>query len=134
MGLLSLSQYMSENLLKDAIIKMQAAKKELEYLKAKIRIIHEIRIAESLDSFIKDRVILDKLCLDYITCVDIWRSYRYWFEMTNSRCKKLTIAEFSNALKSKFGEPTNEGYNGMHVFNTEEDMQTYYNDKCASRG
>jgi hypothetical protein len=59
---------------------------------------------------------------------DVWRAYRYWHEAVGGGNKKLAQVEFMKRFNEEFyqGQPKQgKFYNGLFVFNAEEDVAAY---------
>lgn len=84
---------------------------------------------EAFDSYAKfrySRMRVDRDSDEQSTLNDVWRSYRYWQEAVGGAGKKLTQAELQRRLEDEFGKPSQgKYYSGLIVFNTEEDVEQY---------
>lgn len=84
---------------------------------------------EAFDSYAKfrySRMRVDRDSDEQSTLNDVWRSYRYWQEAVGGVGKKLTQAELQRRLEDEFGKPSQgKFYSGLIVFNTEEDVEQY---------
>ena len=88
-----------------------------------------LKYRETFDSYAKfrfGRMRIDRDSDEKATLSDIWRAYRYWYEAVGGAGKKLTQAELNRRLEDEFGKPKeSKFYSGLFVFNTEEDAETY---------
>ena len=92
-----------------------------------------LKYRETFDSYAKfrfGRMRIDRDSDEKATLSDIWRAYRYWYEAVGGAGKKLTQAELNRRLEDEFGKPKeSKFYSGLFVFNTEEDAETYDEEK-----
>ena len=83
---------------------------------------------DSLNKFCQERCRIDKDSDEQASVSDVWRAYRYWHEAVGGGNKKLAQVEFMKRFNEEFyqGQPKQgKFYNGLFVFNTEEDVATY---------
>jgi len=83
---------------------------------------------DSLNKFCQERCRIDKDSDEQSSVSDVWRAYRYWHEAVGGGNKKLAQVEFMKRFNEEFyqGQPKQgKFYNGLFVFNTEEDVATY---------
>lgn len=87
---------------------------------------------DSLNKFCQERCRIDKDSDEHATVSDVWRAYRYWHEAVGGSGKKLSQVEFTKRFNEEYyqGQPKQgKQYNGLFVFNTEEDVETYEENK-----
>jgi len=87
---------------------------------------------DSLNKFCQERCRIDPDSDEHATVSDVWRAYRYWHEAVGGAGKKLSQVEFLKRFNEEFyqGVPKQgKIYNGLLVFNTEEDVETYEESK-----
>ena len=135
---------------KEAQEKLVILEKEVEYVKKEV--IHHQEKADLLTkmlelkkeiqktaphhfhTFWKARVRVDTQTLETHTINDLWRSYRYWYEVAAPGDKKLTQVELLKKVEEVFGKPerplyqTNPEFKGIRFFNTDEDVEEYDKD------
>jgi len=96
-----------------------------------------LKYRETFDSYAKfryGRIRVDRDSDEQASISDIWRSYRYWHEAIGGAGKKLSQAELIKRLEDEFGKATqSKFYTGVFVFNTEEDVEQYDEQKKASQ-
>ncbi len=83
---------------------------------------------DSLNKFCQERCRIDKDSDEQSTVSDVWRAYRYWHEAVGGGGKKLAQVEFMKRFNEEYyqGQPKQaKFYNGLFVFNTEEDVVAY---------
>ena len=83
---------------------------------------------DSLNKFCQERCRIDKDSDEQSSVSDVWRAYRYWHEAVGGGNKKLAQVEFMKRFNEEFyqGQPKQgKFYNGLFVFNTEEDVASY---------
>ena len=83
---------------------------------------------DSLNKFCQERCRIDKDSDEQASVSDVWRAYKYWHEAVGGGNKKLAQVEFMKRFNEEFyqGEPKQgKLYNGLFVFNTEEDVVAY---------
>jgi P4 family phage/plasmid primase-like protien len=83
---------------------------------------------DSLNKFCQERCRIDKDSDEQSSVSDVWRAYRYWHEAVGGGNKKLAQVEFMKRFNEEFyqGLPKHgKFYNGLFVFNTEEDVASY---------
>jgi P4 family phage/plasmid primase-like protien len=83
---------------------------------------------DSLNKFCQERCRIDKDSDEQASVSDVWRAYRYWHEAVGGGNKKLPQVEFMKRFNEEFyqGQPKQaKFYNGLFVFNTEEDVVVY---------
>ena len=83
---------------------------------------------DSLNKFCQERCRIDKDSDEQSSVSDVWRAYRYWHEAVGGGNKKLAQVEFMKRFNEEFyqGQPKQgKFYNGLFVFNTEEDIAAY---------
>ena len=94
-----------------------------------------LKYRESFDSYAKfrfGRIRVERDSDEQASIADIWRSYRYWQEAVGGVGKKLTQAEVVRRLEDEFGKPSQgKFYRGLVVFNTEEEVEKYDQDRLA---
>jgi P4 family phage/plasmid primase-like protien len=92
-----------------------------------------LKYREAFDSYAKfryGRIRVDRDSDSQCTVTDIWRSYRYWQEAVGGVGKKLTQVELVRRLEDEFGKPSQgKFYTGVFVFNTEEEVEQYDEEK-----
>jgi P4 family phage/plasmid primase-like protien len=87
---------------------------------------------DSLNKFCQERCRIDKDSDEQASVSDVWRAYRYWHEAVGGGNKKLAQVEFMKRFNEEFyqGQPKQaKFYNGLFVFNTEEDVAAYDEDR-----
>ena len=89
-----------------------------------------LKYREAFDSYAKfryGRIRVDRDSDEQCSIADVWRSYRYWNEAVGGGAgKKLTQAELVKRLEDEFGKASQgKFYTGIFVFNTEEDVEAY---------
>ena len=87
---------------------------------------------DSLNKFCQERCRIDKDSDEQSTVGDVWKAYRYWHEVVGGGNKKLAQVEFMKRFNEEFyqGQPKQgKFYNGLFVFNTEEDVAAYDEDR-----
>ena len=96
-----------------------------------------LKYREAFDSYAKfryGRIRVDRDSDKQCTITDVWRSYRYWQEAVGGVGKKLTQAELVRRLEDEFGKATQgKFYTGVFVFNTEEEIEEYDEEKRLMR-
>lgn len=83
---------------------------------------------DSLNKFCRERCRIDPTSDEHCTVTDVWRAYKYWHESVGGGNKKLSQVEFKKRFDEDFyqGVPhQGKNYNGVFVFNTEEDVAAY---------
>ena len=94
-----------------------------------------LKYREAFDSYAKfrfGRIRVERDSDEQASIADIWRSYRYWQEAVGGVGKKLTQAEVVRRLEDEFGKPSQgKFYRGLVVFNTEEEVEQYDQDRLA---
>jgi P4 family phage/plasmid primase-like protien len=88
---------------------------------------------DSLNKFCQERCRIDATSDEATNVSDLWKAYRYWHEAVGGGNKKLAQAEFIKRFNEEYyqGTPRQGGkiYNGLFVFNTEEDVAAYDEDR-----
>jgi len=96
-----------------------------------------LKYREAFDSYAKfryGRIRVDRDSDKQCTVTDVWRSYRYWQEAVGGVGKKLTQVELVRRLEDEFGKATQgKFYTGVFVFNTEEEVEEYDEEKRLMR-
>jgi hypothetical protein len=96
-----------------------------------------LKYRESFDSYAKfryGRIRVDRDSDSQCRITDIWRSYRYWQEAVGGVGKKLTQVELVRRLEDEFGKASQgKFYTGVFVFNTEEELEQYDEEKRLLR-
>lgn len=95
-----------------------------------------LKYREAFDSYAKfrfGRMRVDRDSDERCNINDIWRAYRYWYEAVGGAGKKLTQADLNRRLEDEFGKAKeSKFYSGLFVFNTEEDAETYDEERRAT--
>ena len=85
---------------------------------------------DSYAKFKSARIRVDRDSDEQVTVNDVWRSYRYWYDAVGGAGKKLQQADLIRRLDIDLGKPSQgKFYRGVIVFNTEEDIDKYDEEK-----
>jgi phage/plasmid-associated DNA primase len=85
---------------------------------------------DSYARFKTARIRVDRDSDEQVTANDVWRAYRYWYDAVGGAGKKLQQADLVRRLDVDLGKPSQgKFYRGLIVFNTEEDIDKYDEDK-----
>jgi len=89
---------------------------------------------DSLNKFCQERCRIDPTSDEEASVSDVWKAYRYWHEAVGGSGKKLSQVEFLKRFNEEYyqGQPKQgKMYGGLFVFNTEEDLTSYDNEKAG---
>jgi hypothetical protein len=89
---------------------------------------------DSLNKFCQERCRINRDSDEQASVSDVWRAYRYWHEAVGGSGKKLSQVEFMRRFNDEYyqGQPKQgKFYDSLFVFNTEEDVATYDEEKKA---
>jgi len=143
-AVLERSNTINEKKVNDALVadltnQLESAKKQGKYLDEKVALLTQIIelkakkavITDHFEAFWKARVRIDTATDEQTSSSDLYRAYKYWFGQDGVEGKTLSKEAFIQKVEAKYTHSIRPLfkdillYNGMFVFNTEEDVIEY---------